>query len=71
MKQLWPLVLCTQTFPLSPLQLVKDVELRIWVIKERPPDLQPKSLAPQSSTSLPVPREGDGALCQEVTGECM
>ena len=28
-------------------------------------------LVPQSSPNPPVSREGDGALCQEVTGECM
>ena len=28
-------------------------------------------LPPQPSPSPPVPKEGDGALCQEVTGECM
>ena len=50
---------------------MKDVKLRIWVIGERPPEPQPKPLPPQPFPSPPVPREGDGALCQEVTGECM
>ena len=50
---------------------MKDTELRIWVIRERTPETQPKPLAPQPSPSPSVPREGDGALCQEVTGECM
>ena len=50
---------------------MKDVELRIWVIRERPPEPQPKPQPPQPSPSPPVPREGDGAWCQEVTGECM
>ena len=56
---------------LSPLQLVKDVECRIRVIGERPLEPQPKPQPPQPSPRLPVPREGDGALCQEVTGERM
>ena len=50
---------------------MKDVECRIWVIRERPPEPQPKPLPPQPFPSPPVSREGDGALCQEVTGECM
>ena len=57
--------------PLMPLQLVKDAERRLWVIKQIPTEPQPKPLPPQSSTTPPVPREGDSALCQEVTGECM
>ena len=50
---------------------MKDIELRIWVIRERPPDPQPKPQPPQPSPILPVPKEGDSALCEEVTGECM
>ena len=50
---------------------MKEAERRIWVIRERPPEPQPKPQPPQPSPSLPVSREGDGALCQEVTGECM
>ena len=51
---------------------MKEAERRIWVIRERPPEPQPKPLAPQPSPSPSVPREGDGALCEEVmTGECM
>ena len=50
---------------------MKDTELRIWVIRERPPEPQPKPQPPQPSPSPPVSREGDGALCEEVTGECM
>ena len=49
---------------------MKDVKLRIWVIGERPPEPQPKPQPPQPSPSPPVPREGVGALCQVVTGEC-
>ena len=49
--------------------LVKDTELRIWVIVERPPEPHPKPQPPQPSPRPPVPREGDSALCQEVTAE--
>ena len=49
---------------------MKEAKLRIWVIGERPPEPQPKPHPLQPSPSPPVPREGDGALCQEVTGEC-
>ena len=54
-----------------PLQLVKDAERRLWVIRQIPTEPQPKTQPSQSSTTLPVPREGDGVLYQEVTGECM
>ena len=49
---------------------MKEAERRIWVIRERPPEPQ-KPLPPQPFPSPPVSSEGDGALCEEVTGECM